>query len=170
MTRTANGETGRAWIFGDDVNTDVLAPGAYIKGPLEELAKHCLESIDPGFAPGAKPGDVVVGGENFGMGSSREQAVIALNMLGVSAVLAKSFARIFYRNALNLGLPALVCAEAGTIEAGHELRVDAEAGVVENLTTGERLACEPIPAHLMAMIADGGLLPHLEKRLKGGRA
>ena len=170
MTSAANGETGRAWVFGDDVNTDVLAPGAYIKGPLEELAKHCLESIDPGFAPGVGPGDVVVGGENFGMGSSREQAAIALNMLGVSAVLAKSFARIFYRNALNLGLPALVCAEAGGIEAGHELRVEAEAGLVENLTTGERLACEPIPAHLMAMIADGGLLPHLEKRLKGGRA
>ena len=92
---------GRAWVFGDSVNTDVLAPGAYIKGPLEELARHCLESVDPDFAPKVQPGDVVVGGENFGMGSSREQAAIALKMLGVKAVLAKSFARIFYRNALN---------------------------------------------------------------------
>ena len=107
----------------DDVNTDVLAPGAYIKGPLEELAKHCLESIDPGFAPGARPGDVVVGGENFGMGSSREQAAIALKMLGVSAVLAKSFAGIFYRNAFNLGLPAVVCADTDRINAGDELEL-----------------------------------------------
>ncbi len=161
--------TGRAWVFGDSVNTDVLAPGAYIKGPLEELARHCLESVDPDFAPKVQPGDVVVGGENFGMGSSREQAAIALKMLGVKAVLAKSFARIFYRNALNLGLPALVCAEAGKIRSGEEISVDAEAGIVENLTTGERLACEPIPPHLLTMIADGGLLPHLEKKLKGGR-
>ncbi len=160
---------GRAFVFGDDIDTDVLAPGPYLKSPLAEMAAHCLESVDPDFAGAVKAGDVVVGGENFGMGSSREQAVIALNMLGVSAVLAKSFARIFYRNALNLGLPALICAEADKIEAGHELRVDAEAGVVENLTTGGRLACEPIPPHLMAMIADGGLLPHLEKKLKGGR-
>ncbi len=162
--------TGRAWVFGDSVNTDVLAPGAYIKGPLEELARHCLESVDPDFAPKVQPGDVVVGGDNFGMGSSREQAAIALKMLGVKAVLAKSFARIFYRNALNLGLPALICAEAGKIRPGDEIGVDAEAGIVDNLTTGERLACEPIPPHLLAMIADGGLLPHLEKKLKGGRA
>lgn len=160
---------GRAWVFGDDVNTDALAPGAYIKGPLEELAKHCLESVEPNFAADVKPGDVVVGGENFGMGSSREQAVIALNMLGVSAVLAKSFARIFYRNALNLGLPALVCADVDSIATGHEIVVDAEAGEVENRTTGERIACEPIPPHLLAMIADGGLLPHLKKKLAGGQ-
>ena len=161
--------TGRAWVFGDDVNTDALAPGAYIKGSIEELARHSMEAVDPEFAAGMRPGDIVVGGENFGMGSSREQAVAALVLLGAAAVVAKSFARIFYRNAMNLGLPVLVCPEAGAIRAGDELRVDPGKGEVENLTRAETLACEPIPAHLMAMIADGGLLPHLEKKLAGGR-
>ncbi len=160
---------GRAWVYGDDINTDVLYPGAYLKGPVEEAAKHCLEAVDPTFVPNVKKGDIVVGGENFGIGSSREGAAEVLLMHGVPVVLAKSFARIFYRNALNLGLPALVCAEAGKIRSGEEISVDAEAGIVENLTTGERLACEPIPPHLLTMIADGGLLPHLEKKLKGGR-
>ena len=165
-----SGGNGKAWVFGDNINTDVLAPGLYIKGPIEELAKHCLESVDPDFAGSVGPGDVVVGGENFGMGSSREQAPQALKMLGVAAVLAKSFARIFYRNAMNLGLPVLVCPDVDRIEAGHELRVDAATGEVENATTGDRYPCDPIPPHLLAMIADGGLLPHLEKKLKGERA
>ena len=165
-----SGGNGKAWVFGDNINTDVLAPGLYIKGPIEELAKHCLESVDPDFAGSVGPGDVVVGGENFGMGSSREQAPQALKMLGVAAVLAKSFARIFYRNAMNLGLPVLVCPDVGRIEAGHELHVDAATGEVENATTGDRYPCDPIPPHLLAMIADGGLLPHLEKKLKGERA
>ncbi len=163
-------ETGRAWVYGDNVDTDVLAPGAYMKLPVEELAKHCLEAIDPGFAGAVRPGDVVVGGENFGMGSSREQAALALIELGVAAVVAKSFARIFYRNAMNLGLPVLVCAEIDGIARGDELRIDAQRGRVENLSQGSVLQCEPIPDHLLAMIADGGLLPHLEKKLAGGRA
>jgi len=164
----ANG--GRAWVFGDNVDTDVLAPGLYMKGPIGELARHCLEAIDPRFAREAAPGDVVVAGSNFGMGSSREQAAIALKALGIGAVLAKSFARIFYRNAMNLALPVLVCPEAGSITAGDRLVVNAAAGAVENLTQRKRIACEPIPPHLLAMIADGGLLPHLAKKLKAARA
>jgi len=157
--------TGRAWVFGDDVDTDALAPGRYMKYGVEEIAKHCLEAIDPAFAASVRPGDVVVGGRNFGLGSSREQAAAALRYLGVAALVAESFAGLFYRNALNLGLPALACAEAKRIRPGDELRVDPEAGRIENRTTGETLACEPVPDHLMAMVRDGGLLPHLEKKL-----
>lgn len=160
----------RAWIFGDDIDTDALAPGKYMKFALDEIARHCLESVDPAFASGVRPGDVVVGGRNFGLGSSREQAAGALRHLGVAAVVATSFAGLFYRNALNLGLPVLACPAAARIRAGDALRVDAEAGRIENLTTGETLACEPIPAHLMAMVRDGGLLPHLEKRLARERS
>lgn len=161
---------GRAWVFDDDVDTDVLAPGLYMKGPVAELARHCLEALDPRFAHEARPGDVVVAGDNFGMGSSREQAAMALKALGIAAVVAKSFARIFYRNAMNLALPALVCPEAGTIAGGDRLIAHAGEGRIENLTQRRGLACEPIPPHLLAMIADGGLLPHLANKRKAGRA
>jgi 3-isopropylmalate/(R)-2-methylmalate dehydratase small subunit len=155
----------KVWRFGDDVDTDVLAPGRYMKFSIEEIAKHCLEALDPDFASSVRPGDVVVAGRNFGTGSSRDQAPAALKHLGVSLLVAETFAGLFYRNALNLGLPALVCAEAGRIGPGARLSVDMEAGKIENMATGETLACEPIPRHLVQMMRDGGLLPHLEKRL-----
>ncbi len=158
-------ECHRAWVFGNDIDTDVLAPNAYMKRSVEEVAKHCLEALDPGFAAAVRPGDAFVAGENLGVGSSREQAPQALMLLGIRVLLAKSFARIFYRNALNLGLPAIVCRETDRIERGDRLAVDVLAGTVENLTRGETLACEPLPAHLVEMITDGGLLPHLKKRL-----
>ena len=157
---------GRAWVFGDNIDTDVLAPGRYMKSGIEELARHCLESVDPEFANNVRAGDVVVGRRNFGTGSSREQAPEALTHLGVAALVAESFAGLFYRNAINLGLPALVCADARRIRAGDRLRVDPESGRIENLTSGESLVCEPIPGHLMQMVRDGGLVPHLEKRLR----
>lgn len=156
---------GRAFVFGDNVDTDTLAPGLYMKGPIEQLAAHCLEALDPNFAKTVQPGDFVVGGHNFGMGSSREQAAIVLRQLGVGAVIAHDFAGLFFRNALNLGLLPLACAEAGKIRAGERLRIDAAAGIIENVTTGARLSCEPIPPHLAAMVADGGLIPHLKKKL-----
>jgi 3-isopropylmalate/(R)-2-methylmalate dehydratase small subunit len=161
--------SGRAWVFGDNVDTDVLAPGIYMKSPLSELAQHCLESVDPDFARNVARGDIVVAGENFGMGSSREQAAQALIELGVAALVAKSFARIFYRNAINLGLPALVCPEADKIKSGDTLTLDPAEGTLA-IAGGASLACEPIPPHLLAMIADGGLLPHLKKKLKGAAA
>lgn len=157
---------GRAWVFGDNIDTDSLAPGLYMKGSIDALARHCLEAVHPGFARDVRPGDVVVAGENFGMGSSREQAAMALNALGVAAVVARSFARIFYRNAMNLALPVLVCPEAGTIAAGDRIVVHAREGRIENVTQRRSLACEPIPPHLLAMIGDGGLLAHLAKTLK----
>ena len=159
----------RAWVLGDNVDTDAIAPGRYMKFGLAEIAPHCLEALVPEFARGVKPGDVVVGGRNFGAGSSREQAPAALKHLGVAALVAESFAGLFYRNALNLGLPAVVCAEARRIRNGDLVRVSFENGEIANLTTGEILPCEPIPAHLMQMVRDGGLLAHLEKRLGGSR-
>lgn len=157
---------GRAWVYGDKVDTDLLAPGAYMKAPLEELARHCLEPIDPHFASAVKPGDVVVGGEAFGIGSSREQAAEALKHLGVGAVVAKSFARLFYRNAINLGLPVLACPDAGRIAKGDVLEVDAATGEIVNETKGETYPGEPIPDFLREVIAAGGLMAHLEAELK----
>ncbi|MEO0820558.1 MAG: 3-isopropylmalate dehydratase [Pseudomonadota bacterium] len=160
--------TGRVWLFGDDVDTDALAPGAYMKRPIAELAAHCLEALDPAFAAGAAPGDYVVAGRNFGMGSSREQAAEALLVLGIRAVLAESFAGIFYRNAFNLGLPALVLAPGarGTIGAGDRIAVDLASGRVDLDGGARQAACEPVPALLRGLIEAGGLVPHLEQRLK----
>jgi len=156
----------KAWVFGDNVDTDAIAPGRYMKFGIEEIARHCLEGVAPGFSTGVERGDILVAGRNFGTGSSREQAPEALKHLGVSALVAESFAGLFYRNAINLGLPAVVCPEARRIRPGDELRVDYEAGKITDVSTGETLSAEPIPAFLMQLIRDGGLLPHLEKRLR----
>lgn len=154
----------RVWRLGDNVDTDVLAPGIYMKKPIAELAVHCLEAVEPRFAQEVRQGDIVVGGRGFGMGSSREQAVEALLQLGVVAVLAQSFGGIFYRNALNQGLLALTSPDIDRIRQDDRVVVDGVAGIVINETTGERLTCERLPPHLVAMIADGGLVAHLQKR------
>ena len=158
---------GRVWRCGDNLDTDALAPGQYMKYGIEEIARHCLESLQPEFASQVRAGDVVVAGRNCGTGSSREQAPQALKHLGVAALVAKSFAGLFYRNAINLGLPAVVCAEADRIQAGDRISVDARAGLIHNHTRGEQLRCEAIPAHLLQLLDDGGLLSHLERRLAG---
>jgi 3-isopropylmalate/(R)-2-methylmalate dehydratase small subunit len=162
--------SGRAFVFGDDIDTDVLAPGRYMKGSIEDLAQHCLEAIAPGFAKDVRPGDVVVAGRNFGMGSSREQAAQALKVLGVSAVVAKSFGGIFYRNALNLGLPVVVCAETEEIKPGDRLHIDLAGGMVSNESSGRVLPSEKLPQFLLDMLADGGLVPHLEKKFARQKA
>jgi len=158
--------SGRVWKFGDNLDTDVLAPGQYMKFGIDEIAKHCLETVRPEFVAQVRPGDVVVGGRNFGVGSSREQAPQALKHLGVAAVVAESYAGLFYRNALNLGLPVVVCAEVVRIQDGDLLHVDPEMGIITFADSRPGLACEPIPPFLMAMLHDGGLLPHLERRMK----
>jgi len=155
-----------AWVFGDDVDTDAIAPGRYLKFDIGEIARHSMETIDPDFSSRVRKGDIVVAGRNFGAGSSREQAPEALKHLGVSALVAESFAGLFYRNAINLGLPAVVCARAKRIRAGDDLELDPATGRLANRTTGETLSCEPIPDFLMQLIRDGGLVPHLEKRLR----
>ena len=156
----------KAWVFGDNVDTDAIAPGRYLKFDIGEVARHSMETIDAAFASSVRKGDIVVGGRNFGAGSSREQAPEALKHLGVSALVAESFAGLFYRNAINLGLPALVCAQAKRVRAGDDVSIDLASGTISNRTTGETFACEPIPEFLMQLIRDGGLLPHLEKRLR----
>jgi len=161
---------GKAWVFGDDIGTDQLAPGIYMKRSIEEIARHCLENVDPRFADEVERGDVVVAGRNFGMGSSREQAAQALLHLGVSVVLAKSYGGLFYRNALNLGLLVLNCPETNRINAGDRIAVEPDSGTVRNLTRNETYACEPVPAHLMEMVRAGGLVPYLERKLKAQRA
>ena len=157
--------SGRAFVFGDDINTDVMAPGRYFKSPMEEMAKHCLEAVDPAFAKAVQPGDIVVAGRNFGVGSAREQAAMALTHLGVGAVLAISFGRIFYRNALNFGLPVLVFPAAGLIRPGDVLAVDPVSGRIERRATGENWVVQGLPAHLMEMVGAGGLMPWLKLRL-----
>ena len=156
----------RAWVLGDNVDTDVITPGKYMKFGIEEIARHCLEPVLPEFSTEVTPGDIVIGGRNFGAGSSREQAPAALKHLGVAALVAVSFAGLFYRNALNLGLPALVCAQAKQIRDGDPLSVDFEHSLLVNAATRKTYAFEPIPPHLLEMVRDGGLLAHLEKRLK----
>ncbi len=157
---------GNAWLYGDRIDTDLLAPGYAMKKGPEALARHTLEAVDPAFATSVQPGDMVVAGADFGIGSSREQAAISLRALGVSAVIAKSFARIFYRNAINIGLPAIHFDPDGRISVGDRLRLDLAAGRLDNLTTGASHAVTPIPPHLMAMIEAGGLMAHLKERFK----
>ena len=159
MTSTA--QIGRAFVFGDNIDTDLLAPGHLMKLSADDLAQHCLEAIAPDFASSIQPGDFVVAGKNFGLGSSREQAAVSLRLLGVGAVIAPSFARIFYRIALNLGLPALFCEHADQISQGDLLMVDPVLGTITNKTRSEILSCKPIPDHLMAMVRAGGLIAHL---------
>ena len=161
---------GRAWVFGDDVDTDLLAPGPFLKLALPELAKHCLESVDPKFASSVRQGDIIVAGRNFGLGSSREQAAECLRELGVAAVLAKSFARIFYRNAFNLGLPVLFFDEADGVRSGDVLELDPRTGRVRNVTQRATHACNPIPENLMKIVEAGGLIEHLKKQLALARS
>jgi 3-isopropylmalate/(R)-2-methylmalate dehydratase small subunit len=161
---------GRAFVFGDNIDTDLLAPGHAMKLKPQDMALFCLEAIDPEFASTVRPGDVVVAGRNFGMGSSREQAAISLKLLGVSAVFALSFARIFYRNAINAGLPVLILPQAGEIAAGDDIGFDLEQGVVANRTRGQDYAFQGLPPHLLALIHDGGLTAHLKRRFAKGDA
>lgn len=155
---------GKAWKFGDDISTDHIAPGRYfhLRSDLPELAKHVLEDADTEFATKMSPGDFVVGGKNFGLGSSREHAPTIIKLCGVSAVLAKSFARIFFRNSINVGLPVLIC-DTDKINAGDELEVDLETGVIKDLTNGEQLIFKPLPPTMIKILNDGGLLSHIQK-------
>jgi 3-isopropylmalate/(R)-2-methylmalate dehydratase small subunit len=155
---------GRVFKFGDDISTDHIAPGRlfHLRSNLPELAKHVLEDADPTFASRVQAGDFVVGGRNFGLGSSREHAPTIIKLAGVSAVLAKSFARIFYRNAINVGLPVLIC-DTDRIGEGDELEVDLEQGYIKDLANGEELKFEPLPPVMIRILNDGGLIPHIQK-------
>jgi len=155
---------GKAWKFGDNISTDLIIPGRYfhLRSNLPELAKHTLEDADPQFREKFNPGDFVVAGYNFGLGSSREHAALVLRETKVAAVLAKSFARIFFRNAINVGLPLVEC-DTDAINEGDELEVDLAKGIVRNLTRGVELKSNPLPPVMLKILSDGGLLPHLVK-------
>jgi 3-isopropylmalate/(R)-2-methylmalate dehydratase small subunit len=153
----------RVWCLGADIDTDVLAPGAYMKLGIEGIAPHCLESVRPDFAAGVRRGDVVAAGPNFGIGSSREQAAAALVHLGVAAVIAPSFSGLFFRNAFNVGLLLLTCAQAGELEDGEAVALDLE-GFAVSTRSGARLPCEPIPPFLLHMARVGGLMNVLRQK------
>jgi 3-isopropylmalate/(R)-2-methylmalate dehydratase small subunit len=165
---TIPSEAGRAWVFGDNIDTDVLAPGHLMKLSAEDLATHCLEAIAPNFASEVRPGDIIVAGRSFGIGSSREQAAVSLKILGVRAILATSFARIFWRNTLNLGLPALTMPDATEIAQGDRVTVDPASGRIENVTSGRIYQVQPLPPHVLNIVEAGGLMPFLKSRY--GRA
>src|SRR5574344_3075077 len=155
---------GRAHKFGDNISTDHIAPGRlfHLRSNLEEFSKHVLEDADPDFAKNVKQGDFVVAGNNFGLGSSREHAPQIIKIAGVGAVLAKSFARIFYRNSINIGLLAIECDTDG-IDAGDELDLDIEKGILNNLTKGTIIQIEPMPEVMIKLLNDGGLVEHIKK-------
>jgi 3-isopropylmalate/(R)-2-methylmalate dehydratase small subunit len=155
---------GKAFKFGDSISTDHIIPGrfAHLRSNLPELAKHVLEDADPTFVTRVKAGDFIVAGNNFGLGSSREHAPLVIKMAGVSAILAKSVARIFFRNAINLGLPVLIFDTDG-IGDGDELEIDLEAGTIKDLTSGRQFTSGRIPEVMLRILDEGGLIPYIQK-------
>lgn len=157
---------GKVWKFGDNIDTDAIIPARYLNtSDPRELAKHCMEDADPGFVTKMKPGDIIVGGENFGCGSSREHAPIAIKAAGISCVVAKSFARIFYRNAFNMGLPIFESREFfDAIAEGREITLDSIRGIITIDGTDQKFPISPIPPFMEQLIADGGLMKHIAKK------
>jgi len=155
---------GKVHKFGDSISTDHIIPGRYahLRSNLPELARHVLEDADVNFVNNVKEGDFVVGGNNFGLGSSREHAPLVIKMAGVSAILAKSVARIFFRNAINLGLPVLIC-DTDKISDGDELQIDLAAGTIKDITNGTELTFGKIPDVMLAILDEGGLIPYIQK-------
>ncbi|MEK6977985.1 MAG: 3-isopropylmalate dehydratase small subunit [Candidatus Hydrothermarchaeota archaeon] len=156
--------SGRAWKFGDNISTDLITPGRYfhLRSNLPELAKHVMEDARPDFAGMISPGDFIVAGENFGLGSSREHAPTCIKLAGISAVLAKSFARIFYRNCINVGLPAIIC-DTDKIQEGDLLEMDMGKGLVIDATKGMTLKFPPLPPVMQRILMEGGLVAHIQK-------
>ena len=156
---------GKVFKFPDNVDTDVIIPARYLNTPdAQELAKHCMEDIDDTFVSKVNAGDIIVAGCNFGCGSSREHAPLTIKTNGVSCVIAKSFARIFYRNSINIGLPILECEEAAEeISAGDDVSIDFDSGVITNNTTSKTYTAQPFPPFIQKIIADGGLLASIKK-------
>lgn len=162
--------TGRVFVVGDNIDTDQLAPGRYMSGSIAELARHCLGPVRPDFAGAVQPGDILVAGANFGIGSSREQAAEALKYLGLAGVVARSFAGIFYRNAINLGLVTMTAPYLDGLEEGDVAELDVAAARLTVPAKRLSLALDPLPANLKALLDDGGLVPHLMKRFAARRA
>ena len=158
----------RVWRLGADIDTDVLAPGHAMKHGIDRIAQYCLESVRPEFAREVRPGDVIVAGPNFGIGSSREQAAAVLVQLGVAAVIAPSYSGLYFRNAFNVGLLLLTCAEAESLQDGDHIELDTRTPAVRTVDA-RTLACEPVPGFLMDMVDAGGLLRLLRQQMADGR-
>ena len=156
---------GHVLKYGDNINTDIISPPQYMELSIAEAAKYAMSAVDPDFFIRIKKGDIMVAGANFGSGSSRETSPLTLRYLGVGAIVAKFFARIFYRNAINLGIPVIECAETDKIADQDEIEIDLSAGLIHNLTKKESYPCSKIPPHIMELVADGGLVPYLKKRV-----
>jgi 3-isopropylmalate/(R)-2-methylmalate dehydratase small subunit len=157
---------GRVHKFGDNINTDLISPAQYMELSDEGMAAHAMEGADADFPGKVKQNDIIVAGGNFGSGSSRETAPRAIKGCGVSVVIAEFFARIFYRNAINIGLPVLMLSDVSGLHAGDELEVDPGQGLIKNLTTKKEYRCDALPSHILDLIADGGLMPQLERKVK----
>lgn len=157
--------SGRVWIYGDDVNTDVIFPGKYTYSIFDraEMAGHALEDLDPGFVANVQPGDIIVAGKNWGCGSSREQAVICLKEAGVGAIVARSFARIYFRNCINEGLPIVTCDAVDSVESGEQITIDFEAGTVT--TPRASYTFPPLAPSVMEILDAGGLVAHVQQKL-----
>lgn len=154
---------GRVLKFGDNINTDFINPAYTMEMPMPEMIKHAMEGADPDFSKKVKPGDIMVAGKNFGSGSSRETAPIVIKESGISVLIAEFYARIFYRNAINIGLKVLTCPQAGEINDGDELEVDPVKGVIKDITQGKQFNCSVLPPHIIELVNDGGLIEHLKK-------
>ena len=156
---------GKVFRYGDNVNTDVIIPARYLNtSDKKELASHCMEDIDSSFVKSVQSGDIIVAGRNFGCGSSREHAPIAIKESGISCVIATTFARIFFRNSINIGLPILECEEASEeIKAGDKVSVDFSTGVIKDETTGKEYKAEPFPPFMQSLIEAGGLIPYIKE-------
>lgn len=155
---------GKVWKFGNNVDTDAITPGKYMSAPEAELMKHVLEVINPRFAREVKPGDIIVAGSNFGCGSSRESAPAALKTLGIGAIVAESFARIFFRNSIAIALPVVTCPDVSDgFAEGDELRLDPASGKITNLTTGKTLNAQPLPEQMLEVLSKGGVVPLLKE-------
>lgn len=163
---------GRIWRFGDDVDTDAIIPARYLNtSDPDELARHIMEDADKEFPSKVRKGDIIVAGKNFGCGSSREHAPIAVKAAGIQAVIARSFARIFYRNSFNIGLPIFESGEASEkIKEGDKVEIDADRGIIRNLTNGEQYKANPIPPFMQELINSGGLIEWTKKKMKGEAA
>lgn len=157
---------GKVWKYGDNINTDIISPPAYMELPIKEAAKYAMSPIDENFAKDFKEGDILVAGKNLGSGSSRETAPLTLYELGVRTIVAQSFARIFYRNAVNIGILAIECPETDRIEMGDIIEINYENGIINNLTKNEKYKCDKIPDHIMAIIKEGGLINYIVKKLQ----
>ncbi len=158
--------SGKVFKYGDNIDTDVIIPARYLNiSDMKELSSHCMEDIDKNFIKNVKKGDIIVANKNFGCGSSREHAPIVIKESGISCVIASTFARIFYRNAINIGLPILECEQAATnIEAGDKIEIDFNTGIIKNITKNEEYRAEPFPEFMQNIISNGGLIKSIEKK------